>query len=67
MPRLIKYIEIGICSGYQDGDFAVSAKVADLDKKTWDEIKLATLSAIRCGEDMRREMRKSRNPPSKAS
>lgn len=52
MPRLIEYISIGTCAGYGDGDFRVSAAIRDMTKKQFDELKLTTLSALICAEDM---------------
>jgi hypothetical protein len=51
MPRLIEYISIGICSGYGDGDFRVSMDVCKLSRKSFDEVRLATLNALRVAED----------------
>ena len=52
MPRLIEYMSVGFCAGYGDGDYRVSMTVCDLDRKAFNELKLATLGAIRCAEDM---------------
>ena len=51
MPKLDEYITVGFCTGYGDGDYRVSMKVRNLTKKQFDELKLATLSALRCAED----------------
>lgn len=51
MPRLIEYISVGMCSGYGDGDFRVSMTVRNLSRQSFNELKLATLSALRCAED----------------
>jgi len=51
MPRFIEYISIGICSGYGDGDFRVSMEVCKLSRKSFDELRLATLTALRVAED----------------
>lgn len=52
MPRLIEYISVGTCAGYGDGDFRVSAAIRNMTKKQFDELKLTTLSALVCAEDM---------------
>ncbi len=41
MPKLDTLIEIGFCMGYGDGDFGVSARVAELDRKKFEELLLA--------------------------
>jgi hypothetical protein len=51
MPRLIEYISVGICSGYGDGDFRVSMDVRKLSKKSFDDMRLATLTALRVAEE----------------
>lgn len=52
MPNLREYIRVGICSGYGDGDFGVSVAVSDLSREQLDELKLATLTALRVADDM---------------
>lgn len=46
MPALIEYIKVGICAGYGDGDFSVSMSVQNLSRKQWEEVQLATLTAL---------------------
>ena len=52
MPKLNEYISIGFCAGYGDGDYRVSMSVAELSRKRFDELQLATLGALRCAEDI---------------
>ena len=52
MPKLREYITVGFCSSYGDGDFGVSAGVEKLSRKELDELKLATLTALRIADDM---------------
>ena len=54
MPKLIEYVSIGICSGYGDGDFRVSASVCDLSPADYNELRLAVIGAIGAMEGMRR-------------
>jgi len=54
MPKLIEYVSIGICSGYGDGDFRVSASVCDLSPADYNELRLAFMGAIGAMEGMRR-------------
>ena len=58
MPRLNEYISVGFCSGYGDGDYRVSMAVRDLDRKRFDELRLAVLEALRCAEDNWRDAQK---------
>lgn len=51
MPKRIDYISVGFCSGYGDGDYRVSMAVRNLDRKRFDELRLAVLGALRCAED----------------
>jgi hypothetical protein len=51
MPRLNEYISIGFCESYGDADFRVSMKVCDLSRKRFDELKLATLTALRVADE----------------
>jgi len=51
MPRLNEYISIGFCESYGDADFKVSMKVCDLSRKRFDELKLATLTALRVADE----------------
>ena len=62
MPRLNEYFSVGFCAGYGDGDYRVSMKVQDLSRKQFNELKLATLGALQCAEDMWRRG----NPPDEA-
>lgn len=57
MPKLNTFIEVGFCSGYGDGDYRVSASIAEMDNKQYDELRLAVLGAIRCADNMRRRHR----------
>jgi len=52
MPRLNEYISVGFCSGYGDGDFRVSCAVEGLSRESFNELKLATLSALNVADDM---------------
>ncbi len=52
MPRLNTYIEVGICAGYMDGDYRVSAKVADLSRNQMSELINTMFHAQRCAWDM---------------
>jgi hypothetical protein len=67
MPRLNSYIEVGFCSGYGDGDYRVSAAIRDMDRKRFEELKLAALSAIYCAEDMWRQSQAEKMPPGVAA
>ena len=55
MPRLIEYVKIGICSGYGDGDYQVSATVANLSVEDMQQLRLAFVYALFCAEEMWRK------------
>ena len=52
MPRLREYVSIGICEGYGDGDFRVSASIADLSRDDMSKLRQAFCVAIGVMEDM---------------
>lgn len=52
MPRLIEYVSVGFCSGYGDGDYRVSAAIADFTSAQMNELRLAMNAATYCMEDM---------------
>lgn len=62
MPRLIDYVSFGICSGYGDADYRVSAAVADLSPEAMKELRLAGLYAIYAMEEMWRRAQESKQP-----
>ena len=51
MPALIEYIKVGICAGYGDGDFSVSMGIQKLSRRQWEEVQLATLTALACARE----------------
>lgn len=57
MPRLNEYISVGFCAGYGDGDYRVSMAVGEMSRERFNELKLATLAALHCAEDMWRRAR----------
>ena len=61
MPRLITYVEVGICSGYQDGDYRINCSVADLSRESFQELRLAMIYAIYQMEDMWRREQEKKN------
>lgn len=62
MPRLNTLIEIGFCSGYQDGDYRVSGQIEDLSRERFAEL-LATIQwASSCAIDMWRRGQEKNNP-----
>ena len=64
MPKLNEYISIGFCESYGDADFRVSMKVCNLSRKRFDELKLATLTALRVADEhwLRKNMEHSVEP-----
>lgn len=71
MPRLIEYVSIGFCSGYGDGDYAISGKVADLSVDQMQELRAIAVCALYQMEDMWRRAQKpelgqkNSDPPSR--
>lgn len=60
MPKLREYVSIGICSGYGDGDFAVSLAIADLSIAEMNELRCAACVAISVMERTWREAQDKR-------
>lgn len=58
MPRLNTYVEVGICSGYQDADYRINGQVAELSRESMKELRLAMIYAIVAMEEMWRNAHK---------
>lgn len=69
MPRLIEYVQIGICASYMDGDYRISGDVANLSRQQMNELRHAFCGAIAITERMWAEaqMAKPENQPQQAS
>jgi hypothetical protein len=50
--KLDPIIQIGWCKSYGDADFGVSSRVSTYSKRQMDELRLMTLSALRCADEM---------------
>ena len=66
MPKLREYVTIGICSGYGDGDFAVSGSVGDLSLRDMNELRQAACVAISVMERMWQDAQ-AKKPENQAS
>lgn len=62
MPRLNEYICVGFCSGYQDGDYAVSGQVANLSRERFMELMATVQFASKAAIEMWLDAERKRHP-----